>query len=194
MPIAMSVNRRIPCIAAVIAVLAGTGFPVSSRAQSGCSIELSRTEIDYGTLNRSDILARQNYRENATLGSRTALLTVDCPAEQPMRISVRAPGNMPEGFGFGEKGHMLVVLSEGRIDGIAVGFMPMNNATQALPTGAGLQLVPGMSYVPVIEGAPIQGRHLTATLTIDPKMPYEATHVSDITHWAGQIIFDLSTP
>ncbi|QCP52215.1 hypothetical protein FAZ95_23840 [Trinickia violacea] len=169
-------------VAAVIAMAA------AGHAQAAnCEMQMSTSRFDYGQLSRTELDAQKPEAGGVSLGRRTATLNITCEQPTTMVLRFDAPSAASGTFVFAERGNYVMKISEAHLDGSAVALGRISAPGQ-VPQAAKMSetFESGEGVGLVTDGRPARGRHLTAQIEIETRVPSEALRVRSETQLTGQ--------
>lgn len=175
-------------IAMAIAAAAIAASPaLAASAIDDCTVQISRSEVDYGRLAEQDISRVGNRK---ALDTQELTLNVSCPVATTMALGFQGENVGNTGFRFGPDGDFSLVLSDAVLDGAPV--LLGNDAVNG-PMQPRLPLLPTSTATPMRDGIAAIGKQLVAQVTIAPVMGASAGTRSDRTTYVGMGTFTLST-
>ncbi|ROL76555.1 hypothetical protein BLX41_14470 [Pseudomonas protegens] len=152
----------------------------SSTFAADCEMRLSNPEVDYGTLNRSDMDIRGSVP--IALGNRQLNLTVVCREET--RFGLRFEGQAADlnSYRFADKGHFTITLSNATLDGNTVQLAQAGSARPLSPTEL---LRPNQVVTTMVQGQRAVGKVFLAQVEIQTYISDTETYARDITVLEG---------
>ncbi|MGE8177324.1 hypothetical protein [Pseudomonas fluorescens] len=154
-------------------------MPSNLATDRRCSVSLGGELIDYGTQTRWQLQNAPAVSNSSTFGKRTVMLSVICPYTQAMRLTLRGQTNASGNVVYGERGSLVIRLSNAQVDGKSVqiaGSTADGIINDAASDSRLLQ--PGRTFAPVVSGELTRGKTLTAQLEIEPVIPTADARVS----------------
>lgn len=171
-----------------VALLLGLAFNASVRATSlstdspsnpmamlpidtPCHLSLGSGRVDYGNLSHWQLRSASTGGDALTPGKRILTLNVVCPYAQPLRLVMHGESGTNGELRYGERGSMVVRLSDMRVDGQNVQIMNVTPSGDMKSTALEVQpLKPEQVVGAAINNQLVNGKTLTARLEIEPVM------------------------
>jgi hypothetical protein len=148
-----------------------------------CELSLSRSDIDYGLLNRTTLKAVAGV---VNLPVRSVQLSVQCPTEQAMRLSYQALASGIGGYRFGEQGDYQLWLGDAQLDDRAVQLGQVSGAGLGISASAReMPLLPEQALVPTQGGQALTGQRWVARVEVRSRGPDAALRAPQSSHWAA---------
>lgn len=149
-----------------------------------CELALSRSEVDYGSLNRTTL---KGLDGEVSLPPRSLQLTLQCASEQALQLSYRALAASSDAFRFGAKGRYQLWLSDARLDDRPVALGLVNGAgLGAARSGQDMPLPPEQALLPLHGGQALIGRRLQARMEVRSVGPQAVLHTPNSSEWLAQ--------
>lgn len=151
-----------------------------------CVVSSAPPQVDFGRQSRGQLKAVPG---GMSPGSRMMAVSLACNVSQPLklRISGTAAGSH---FLFGDDGQLKITAVKAQLDGKPV---PLQRNKDGAP-GNGIsafpfELLPEDVMVPVVNGQPANGVHLTVVLQLDPVLGPKASRPTQQTEKQSQLSF-----
>lgn len=152
---------------------------------SGCSLNLSESELDYGQISPAQLKYDRNDRF-INLPPRTFTLTAHCQQPTAMRIAFNGIGTPNRAFLLGHVGEFTLDITRASLDGQTV---PMRSNQ-----GEETRLFTGEALVPYHANRIAFGKRLELQLRATPRIDTHNTRASDELRIHGEGHFQLDTP
>lgn len=148
-------------------------------ADTRCSLTLSATHIDYGTLSRGQLQEASGAPQTLTPGKRQLMVSVLCPYTQTLRLTVHGEANPRGDFRYGSSAKMRVKLSSAQLDNQDVQLALSTPDGVLLKGAAGSwDVQPEQTFTPVISGQPAKGKALMLRLELEPVLTESEARIS----------------
>lgn len=157
-----------------------------------CDMRLSNTEVNYGALNRGEMIIRGNAPID--LGSRQLTLTAVCRQAELIGLRFEGEAADPGSYRFAGKGRFTVKLSNASLDGNAV-QLAQTGSTGDGSTGAlnVVELRPNERVIAIAQGQRAAGKVFSAQVEIQTFVDEVSTRTRDITALEGRGSLILDT-
>jgi hypothetical protein len=143
-----------------------------------CMVTVGPTTINYGSLSRWQ-LQKSGVAQHLTPGKRTLILTVTCPFNQEIRLSMEGNAAPNGQLRYGEEGYATVRLSEVMADGHEAMVALIEGDGNVVDTSeTSLFIKPGSRWEVVNARGKVRARSVTARLEVEPIIPDWAAKVS----------------
>ncbi|HAS1027790.1 DUF1120 domain-containing protein [Enterobacter cloacae] len=169
---------------ALLVVCMAISHVPSALAEEGCQVASSVKNIEYGRLRRESLreartdIEGKSYKGYASI-ERDIQVTVICPDERKIRLSVDGPARGSKAFRFSDNGAMRIIAKEARVDSGVVQVAVVPRGSELLTAGASeTALPPGMSLA-ALNGQEVTGKQLVVTLSVVTYLNDNAFKVSN---------------
>ncbi|ESN53170.1 hypothetical protein [Enterobacter sp. MGH 16] len=156
-------------LAAILALQPAHGEDIQGYPQPKlpvCAVSAGSGHLDFGKSSRGQLQDRSGV---LSAGSKTITLNADCTLSRAMRLRINGLAR-GTAFSWGHTDSFLKIsIRQALLDGNPVQLQRMSR-NGALSGGDSdqLSLLPGDIFQPVRSSQPVSGKHLTATLEIEP--------------------------
>ncbi|CAI8755601.1 MULTISPECIES: hypothetical protein [Pseudomonas] len=151
-----------------------------------CRLALSPAGVDFGSVNRAELLARSvSGGADASLGVRSLHLRIQCAVPRAMTWGFAAPVADPQRYRW-TAGTLQIRMVAARLDGVAVQMKRTGDEV----VEANL-LRPGDRVVTWRSGAVASGSHLEVDLQIEARVDEASSRVRDLTRHEAYGTFQL---
>ena len=167
---------------------------VSHAYAENCTIHLNKTTIDYGQLNRANLLSTAQTGKIA-LGKRLLTLNIHCQESTPFALQFHAPAADQNTFRFSNTGNFSVSLSQAQVDGKAVMLASTKTAATPLNSIAAIATLEANQTVTAMANSlPISGKNFTAQVEVEAHIAPSTLRVREVTSLEGLGKFVMVQP
>lgn len=164
-----------------IFLLLAAGLISAEAARAECQIQLSESQVNYGQMNRGDLLTlpgnsltsgELRFAEEYELG-----VTIHCDRPTPLALQFIGPLKDSDSYRFGKNGRATLILHDVMIDDRQVQIASARNrdVSMAFPPGSELWFWK--------EGGPVTGTTLHGKVSIISWIPSDETRVNERQNW-----------
>lgn len=171
----------------MLGLVATTGL-WSTSVRAECSLALSQSDVDLGTLKRDSLTVSGSL---ATLGERSMSVDLQCDTQSDLTLFYRATAQDAEQFRFGGQGQYRLRMRDAVVDGVPVDLgeiAVINEAPSHAERSAPWR--PERGLTPVKDGRVLQGKSLQAHVDITASAPLAALRVRDETRWLAPALIE----
>ena len=167
-------------------------LPVGSALAANCEMRLSDSIVDYGRLNRAELLDQQTVSGVMSLGKKNMTLHILCQRPGVSMLRYRAVAADQNLFQFTDKGKYSVRLSNAVVDGNTV-ELGLVQAQEQMPTtaAASVLLTPATAVVAMSGAQRAQGKSFSVQVEIEAHIAEESTRVREETILQASGVFEL---
>lgn len=175
MPLGQSV------LAAPLRMAGESSHPVELPVDARCTVSFASQVIDYGTQSRWQLQESTAGPHAVTPGKRTLMLSVVCPYNQAIRLTLHGERAVNGDVRYGESGSMTLQLLDAQLDGHRVQIVDTTpEGVIRGPALESLRLQPGQTFAPMANGQLPSGKAFTARIEIEPMLSEAAARVASL--------------
>lgn len=188
---AMTMTCRTLTLLAIPLLGVATLAPPALAAE--CQLQISESELDYGSRTRAELIGERYHRDALPLPSRQVMLTAICDEPSPMAFFYRGVAADETRFRFGD-GDFTLRADQALLDGepVLLGHMGASDDTP-MQADMAKALQPHHGVTPMRDGQAAIGKRFSARIAVQPNINAVAP-LREETLWQETGYFELVTP
>ena len=159
---------------------------------TACDIQLSEAIVDFGDIPRPQSMASVNVESLYDVGQRSVGFTATCVNAEDLSLIVRGLG-ISNTFKFSGAGQVSVTAKNAFLDGRRVDLSIRNSNNSVTDHySPSVELAPGVTVVPLLNGLPVAGRIWAMTFEVNAKVPMSDFRTAEAKTPQGLIKLELA--